>query len=152
MSGPDAQARVLRIHQWIYVSSRGFLGHRLIGVPTLLLTTIGQRSGGRRTVALVYAKARDGTFIVTASNGGADQRPGWLHNVLANESVDVQIGRRRFSCRAEVISPEHADYPALWAKVNNNTRGRYDRYQQHTQRQFELVKLGRLSKRVAVEN
>lgn len=141
MSSPAPQSHLLRTHQWIYETTRGFLGHRLIGVPTLLLMTTGRHSGSRRMTALVYAKADDGTFVVTASNGGADQRPGWLHNVLANSSVDIQVGRRRLQSRGEVINPEHADYPRLWVLVNGNTRGRYDRYQQKTRRRFELVKL-----------
>ncbi|MGH9270529.1 MAG: nitroreductase/quinone reductase family protein [Ilumatobacteraceae bacterium] len=42
-----------------------------------------------------YATATDGTFIVAATNGGADRSPGWLHNIEAHESIEAQIGRRR---------------------------------------------------------
>lgn len=139
MSGQ--QSRVLRTHQRIYESSRGFLGHRLMGVPTLLLTTTGRRSGTRRTTALVYVRDQDGTLIVTASNGGADRPPGWIHNIAANSSVELQVGRRRFASRAEVIDPEHADYGRLWSLVNQTTRSRYDRYQRQTERRFDLVRL-----------
>lgn len=141
MTGSDVQSRVLRLHQRIYQVTRGFVGHRLIGVPTLLLTSTGRRTVTRRTTALVYAKDDDGSLVVTASNGGADQPPGWLHNVTANGSVEVQAGRHRFDGRAEVIGPENTDYVRLWALVNGNTRGRYDQYQQQTGRVFELVKL-----------
>jgi F420H(2)-dependent quinone reductase len=139
MSSP--QSRILRTHQWIYETTGGCLGHRLLGVPTLLLTTTGRRSGTRRTTALVYAQDHDGTPVVTASNGGADRPPGWIHNVSANSSVEVQVGRHRIASRAEVIDADHADYPRLWSRVNLKTRGRYDRYQQKTTRRFDLVKL-----------
>jgi F420H(2)-dependent quinone reductase len=135
------ESRFLRIHQTIYEATRGVLGHRLIGVPTLLLTSTGRRTGRRRTTALVYAKDDDGSLIVTASNGGADRPPGWLHNVKADSSVDVQIGRRRFDAYAEVIGSDHSEHARLWTLVNRNAHGRYDRYQQHTDRVIELVKL-----------
>ena len=141
MSSSNGASRVLRCHQWIYETTRGFLGHRLIGVPTLLLTSTGRHSVAPRTTALVYATDDDGTLVVTASNGGADQRPGWTYNVLANGSVHVRVGRRTFNSRADVISSDHPDYARLWALVNDKTHGRYDRYQQKTDRKFELVVL-----------
>ncbi len=149
MCGPGAtvtirgtiEARFLRVHQVIYEATRGAVGHRLIGVPTLLLTSTGRRTGRQRTAALVYAKDEDGSLVVVASNGGADRPPGWLHNVKANRVVAVQIGRRRLDAGAEVIGPEHAEYTRLWTLVNRNAHGRYDRYQQHTDRVIELVRL-----------
>ena len=135
------ESRFLRIHQAIYEATAGAIGHRLIGVPTLLLTTTGQRTGRRRTAALVYAKDADGSIIVTASNGGADRAPGWCHNVRTDAVVGVQIGRRRFTGEAEVIGAGHVEYPRLWTLVNRNARGRYDRYQGQTDRVIELVRL-----------
>jgi deazaflavin-dependent oxidoreductase (nitroreductase family) len=135
------ESRFLRVHQTIYEATRGAVGHRLIGVPTLLLTSTGRRTGRQRTAALVYAKDDDGSLVVVASNGGAARPPGWLHNVKANGSVAVQIGRRQLDAGAEVIGPEHAEYARLWTLVNRNAHGRYDRYQQRADRVIELVRL-----------
>ena len=140
-SSQSLESRFLQLHQAIYEATGGAIGHRLIGVPTLLLTTIGQRTGKRRTTALVYAKDADGSLIVTASNGGADRAPGWWHNVKTNAAVEVQIGRRRFTGQAEVIGADHVEYPRLWTLVNHKARGRYDRYQGQTDRVIELVRL-----------
>jgi len=129
------------MHQWIYQTTRGFVGHRILGVPTLLLTTTGRRTKSPRTVALVYAKDTDGALVVTASNGGDDRRPGWVHNVAACPTVHVQIGRQKLHSRGEVVSPENSDYARLWTLVNRKSRGRYNRYQQRTSREFELVRL-----------
>ena len=137
----SVESRILRLHQAIYEATQGAIGHRLIGVPTLLLTTTGRRTGRRRTTALVYATDADGSLIVTASNGGADRPPDWCQNVKAHGSVEGQIGRRRFTGRAELIGPEHGEYARLWALVNRNARGRYDRYQRRTDRVIELVRL-----------
>jgi deazaflavin-dependent oxidoreductase (nitroreductase family) len=134
---------VLQLHQATYQATRGVLGHRLIGVPTLLLTTTGRRTGRARTAALVYARDEDGSLVVTASNGGADRPPGWLHNVKASDAVRVRLKREQFAAKAEVIGPGDASYERLWTLVNRNAHGRYERYQQKTDRPIELVTLRR---------
>jgi deazaflavin-dependent oxidoreductase (nitroreductase family) len=65
---------LLRIHEAIYKGTDGRFGHRMIGVPTLLLRTTGRRSGAIRTNALVYARDGD-DYLLVASNGGADRPP-----------------------------------------------------------------------------
>jgi F420H(2)-dependent quinone reductase len=134
------QAGVLRVHQAIYEATGGRVGHRMIGVPSLLLTSIGRRSGKQRTAALVYAKDGE-SFVVTASNGGADRPPAWLHNVKARHEVDVQVGRRRFPATAEAVGPDHPEYERLWTLVNDMNHHRYERYQTRTARPIELVRL-----------
>jgi deazaflavin-dependent oxidoreductase (nitroreductase family) len=112
----------------------------MIGVPSLLLRSVGRKTGEPRTAALVYAK--DGnSFIVVASNGGADRPPGWLHNVTAKPDVDVQVGRRRTKATAEVLDPAHADYHRLWDLVNAKNHQRYEEYQTKTTRPIALVRL-----------
>jgi deazaflavin-dependent oxidoreductase (nitroreductase family) len=130
----------LRVHQAVYQGTRGALGHRMLGVPTLLMTSVGRRSGRARTAALVYAKDGD-AYVVVGSNGGADAAPGWLHNVKAEPSVDLRIGRRTLRATAEVIGPSDARYADLWQLVNRRNGGRYDRYQAKTQRPIQLVRL-----------
>src|SRR5437763_10162788 len=105
----------------------------MIGVPTLLLRTIGRRSGAARTNGLVYA--RDGEdYLVVASNGGAERHPAWLHNLRANPEVEIQIGRDRRKATARVIEPADANYERLWKVVNENNRDRYSAYQEKTSR------------------
>src|SRR5436189_190632 len=62
--------QVLRLHQAIYERTDGRIGHRTIGVPTLLLRTTGRRTGATRTNALVYARDGD-AYLVVAPNAGA---------------------------------------------------------------------------------
>ena len=134
------QSGFLRFHQAVYQGSRGSIGHRMIGVPSLLMTSVGRRTGKARTAALVYAKD-DGAYVVVASNGGADAPPGWLHNVRSEPSVEVQIGRKRFGAIAEVIEVGDSRYPELWKLVNTRNHGRYDQYQSKTSRSIALVRL-----------
>ncbi|HEY5172445.1 MAG TPA: nitroreductase family deazaflavin-dependent oxidoreductase [Acidimicrobiia bacterium] len=138
---------VLRLHQAIYRGSRGWLGRWLIGRSTLLLTTLGRRTGRQRTNALIYYK--DGTsWVVVASNGGSDHSPGWLANLRSEPQVVVQVGRKKWSATARVASPD--ERARLWPLVNRHNRGfapllhpgargRYDAYQRGTSREIPIV-------------
>jgi F420H(2)-dependent quinone reductase len=131
-------SQVLRVHEKLYVASDGRIGHRMIGVPTLLLRTTGRRSGAIRTNGLVYARNGD-DYLVVASNGGADRGPAWLHNLRADPSVEIQIGRERHSAAARIIDPADPDYARLWQIVNENNHDRYAAYQQKTARPIPVV-------------
>jgi deazaflavin-dependent oxidoreductase (nitroreductase family) len=130
--------QVLRVHQQLYVRSDGRVGHRMVGVPTLLLRTTGRRSGATRTNALVYALADD-EHLVVASNGGADRHPAWLHNLRANPDVEIQIGRERRKATARIVEPADPDYDRFWKIVNENNRDRYSAYQEKTSRPIPVV-------------
>ena len=129
---------VLRVHEGIYRRTDGRIGHRMLGVPTLLLRTTGRRSGATRTNGLVYA--RDGNdYLVVASNGGADRPPAWLLNLQASPSVAFQIGRQRRAATASVIDPSDPRYERLWRIVNAHNHDRYSGYQQKTARPIPVV-------------
>jgi deazaflavin-dependent oxidoreductase (nitroreductase family) len=131
---------VLRAHAQVYRRTDGRIGHRLLGVPTLMLRTTGRRTGVVRTNSLVYAP--DGAnWLVVASKGGADAAPGWLHNVRAQPDVEVQIGRRRQPAIARVVEPHDPDYPRMWKAVNDNNGQRYAAYQAKTSRPIPVVEL-----------
>ena len=138
---------VLRLHQAIYRGSRGWVGKRLIGRPSLLLTTHGRRTGRPRTSALIYCKD-DASWVVVASNGGSDHGPGWLANLRAEPHVVVQVGRKKWSATARVAAPE--ERARLWPLVNRHNRGlapvvhpgthgRYDAYQRGTTREIAII-------------
>jgi deazaflavin-dependent oxidoreductase (nitroreductase family) len=130
----------LRLHQSIYVRTDGRLGHRLIGVPSLILRSTGRRSGRTRTAVLVYGREAGG-YVVVASNDGADRPPAWLSNVRATPDVGIQVGRLRWPGRSRIVEAGDADYPGLWRLVNEVNHGRYDGYQRRTSRPIALVVL-----------
>ena len=132
--------QVLRVHEKVYIASDGRVGHRILGVPTLLLHTTGRRSGKPRTNGLVYAPD-GGDYLVVASNGGADRAPAWLHNLQADPSVEIQIGRKRQPATACVVESTDPDFARLWQIVNENNRDRYTAYQQQTARQIPVISL-----------
>lgn len=134
----DLTGLLLRLHGKLYEGTDGRVGHRMIGVPTLLLRTTGRRSGALRTNALVYALDRE-DHLVVPSNGGADQAPAWLHNLRAKPEVEIQIGRDRRRGTARVIGPPDPDYDRLWRIVNENNHDRYSAYQKKTTRPIPVV-------------
>ena len=131
---------ILKIHQSIYESTNGLLGHKLLGVPTLLLRTTGRKSGELRTSALIYIDYK-GSKVIVASKGGDPRAPAWLLNLRANPLVEYQVNRVRVKAKAEVLEKGHSDYAALWKGHNARNANRYDEYQAKTARPIPLVRL-----------
>lgn len=134
-SGPAA---MLRFHKWIYVRSDGRIGPGMLGVWTLLLRTVGRKTGQPRLTPLVFARD-GGRIILAASNDGKDHAPAWLHNLRATPKVEIQVGRTRFAGTATVIDSTDVDYSRLWELLNGTNSRRYDAYQAKTNRPIPLV-------------
>jgi F420H(2)-dependent quinone reductase len=132
--------RFLRVHEQLYKRTDGRVGHRMIGVPTLLLRTTGRRSGVIRTNSLVYARD-SADYLVVASNGGADRPPAWLHNLRANPEVEIQVARERRKATAMAVEPPNPDYNRLWKIVNDSNHDRYTAYQKQTARAIPVIVL-----------
>jgi deazaflavin-dependent oxidoreductase (nitroreductase family) len=126
-------------HARRYVATGGQDGHIWEGVPTLLLTTTGRRSGQARTTPLIYG--RDGErYLIVASRGGAPTHPAWYENLSAQPEVQVQVMADRFKARARTASA--AERATLW-KTMAAIWPPYDEYQARTARQIPVVVLER---------
>ena len=144
LTSMSLQTAFLNLHQAVYVRTDGRIGHRLIGVPSLILRTTGRRSGLTRTAVLAFGSDAGG-YVVVASNGGQDSPPGWLPNVRANPDVEIQVGRRRAAGHARIVEASDPEYPRLWLLVNRVNHGRYDGYQRLTERPIALAVLSEVS-------
>ena len=131
---------ILALHSRIYAATDGLIGHRLIGVPCLLLRTTGRKTGRTRTVTLVYARD-GGRYVVVASNNGRDWPPAWLLNLEQQPELEIQVGREHRPATATVIRAGDPDFPRLWQLINTNNHGRYDGYQAKTSRPIPVVVL-----------
>ena len=130
--------RLMGVHTAIYRASGGRVGHRLPGVPQmLLLDHVGAKSGRKRTSPLVYANDGD-NLVIVASKGGFPKNPAWFHNLKANPDTNVQVGPEQRAVHARVATPE--ERKRLWPKVVEVYSG-YEQYQQRTDRQIPLVVL-----------
>ncbi|WP_062899703.1 nitroreductase family deazaflavin-dependent oxidoreductase [Mycobacterium avium] len=130
--------QVLRVHDTVYRKTNGWIGHRTLWIPSLLLHTVGAKTGKPRTTSLTYA--RDGeNYLVVASKGGAPEAPGWYHNLKAKPEAEINVGPKRFAVTARIVPPGDADYARLWAIVNKNNQNRYAEYQKRTSRPIPVV-------------
>ena len=118
-----------------YVETEGRKGQLFQGMPALLLTTRGRRSGKLRRTALIYGRDGD-RYLLVASNGGAPKHPAWYLNLIANPDVVVQVGADTFAARARRASQE--EKPSLWRTMTSIFSG-YDGYQARAGREIPLV-------------
>ena len=109
----------------------------LAGIPTIILTTRGARSGKQRSVPLLGVPAGD-EIVVIASNFGREQHPNWYYNVRANPEVEVRWddGGGRYVAR-EATGAERDRY---WQQAVADYRG-FAAYQQRAGRQIPVIVL-----------
>ena len=136
---PSAQGWV-REHAERYVETNGEDGHMWRGVPTLVLDTIGRRSGQPRRQMLIYGED-SGNYIVVASKGGAPENPLWYENLTANPEVQVQVKADRFTARARTATPD--EKARLWPLMVG-IFAPYAEYQTKTSREIPVVILERV--------
>jgi deazaflavin-dependent oxidoreductase (nitroreductase family) len=120
-----------------YRETNGEVGYEWNGAPILLLTTVGRRSGEKRTSALIFARDGD-DYLIVASQGGAPTHPNWYFNLSANPEVELQVKAEQFNATARTASDE--EKPRLW-KIVTETWPNYDVYQTRTDRAIPLVVL-----------
>ena len=124
-----------------YQETDGEVGYIWNGVPTLILTTTGRRSGSRRSTPLIVGRDGD-DHVVVASKGGAPDHPAWYLNLVDRPEVEVQVGADRFRARARTAEPGERE--RLW-KLMTGIWPAYDDYQRKTDREIPVVVLERVN-------
>jgi deazaflavin-dependent oxidoreductase (nitroreductase family) len=115
-SGPGSWlfARVAHhIDRPVFKLSKGrkTFGSMLTGLPIVMLTTTGAKSGKQRTVPVLGIPA-DGGVAVIASNFGQHNNPGWFYNLRANPEGELAVdGTRRHFRAVEATGERRA---AIW--------------------------------------
>lgn len=123
--------------QWVseqvalYEGSGGAEGTTLRGIPVIVLTSLGAKSGKIRKNPLMRVE-HQGAYAVVASQGGAPKHPTWYHNLVANPLVELQDGAVRqdmtareaegaerdlWWSRAVEVWPDYADYQTKTDRV-----------------------------------
>lgn len=129
MSMPDSWLKATgKLNVPVYRLSGGRLMNKVGTGPVLLLTSIGRRSGQKRTAPVLYLK--DGErYVVIGSNAGNARAPAWSFNLKANPDAEIEVGRKRQLVRARVAEGE--ERAELWRKVNQIYEG-FDDYDANT--------------------
>ncbi len=129
--------------QWVrdqvelYENSNGTEGTTLRGVPVIIVTTRGVRSGKLRKVPLMRIE-HNGNYLAVASQGGSLKNPVWYFNLLADPEVEVRDHDTVVDRRARELTGEEK---AAWWKRATTVWPDYDAYQAKTDREIPVFVL-----------
>lgn len=114
---------------------------RPVGLPgevtTLLLTTIGRKSGEPRHVPLLYVDDGDG-YLIMGSKGGNVEHPVWFLILQANPDCEIRVGALPVQARARVLAGE--ERAKAWARITER-HDTYAKYQARTDREIPVIRL-----------
>ena len=125
------------VHCAVFRASRGRLGGRVEGIPILLLSTTGRRSGRVHTVPVAYIERGD-HLLVVGSAGGFSWHPAWYLNLRTNPRVLVELANEQRAMVAEVTQGE--ERIALWNHVVAACPV-FESYQRKISREIGVVRL-----------
>ncbi|MET7522436.1 nitroreductase family deazaflavin-dependent oxidoreductase [Streptomyces sp. NPDC005248] len=129
--------------QWVrdqvelFESSEGAEGTMMRGMPVIILTTRGAKSGKIRKTPLMRVE-HDGAYAVVASLGGAPRHPVWYHNITADPRVELQDGPVRQDMNAREVT---GDEKRMWWERAVEAFPDYADYQEKTDRQIPVLVL-----------
>ena len=106
-----------RVGRWqttVYELSGGRLWNKFLGAPVAILSVRGRKSGQLRKIPLLFLKQGE-NVVMTASKGGMSTLPVWYHNVVAADSVDIQVGREKKTYRMREATPQEEE--VLWPQL-----------------------------------
>lgn len=119
----------------LFERSQGTEGNTLRGMPVIILTTKGVRSGHVRKTPLMKVE-HDGHYAAVASQGGAPTHPVWYFNLVANSAVELQDGSSRWDMVAREVQGEER---AVWWDRAVEAFPDYAGYQEKTDRRIPIV-------------
>lgn len=94
------------VHAQVLRRWAGKYGGRVRGMPVLILTTTGRRSGRQRVTPIAYWPYREG-WTVIGTNAGSDRHPGWVLNLRADKACTVEVdGRQVRAVGSEAVGEE----------------------------------------------
>jgi F420H(2)-dependent quinone reductase len=107
------------------------------GMPVLLLTTVGRKTGLPRTTPLMYIRDSE-RYVITASNNGRDNHPAWFYNLQASPAVEIDVPGKHLKVTAELASSAEEDrlWPILVAQAPF-----FDGYRKKTSREIPMIVL-----------
>jgi F420H(2)-dependent quinone reductase len=120
-----------------YESSGGTSGTTLRGLPVVILTTVGAKSGKLRKIPLMRVE-HDGRYAVVASLGGAPRHPVWYYNLVAHPEVELQDGPTKQDMVAREVKGEER---AEWWERAVAAYPDYADYQEKTDREIPVFVL-----------
>lgn len=125
---------MFKAHTAIYEGSDGRIGARA-GLPMLLLSVTGRKSGETRTTPLVYFQDGD-SYVVVGSDGAAKHDPQWWKNLQVNPAGAVRVGRKKRNVKATLATGPERE--RLW-ELGKTANPMWAKYQVRTERELPVV-------------
>lgn len=124
----------LRLYRW----TGGRFQLSALLMPSLVLTTIGAKTGQRRETPLACWPQRDGTWLIAGSNWGQAHHPAWTANLIKNPTAEIVIARRSVVVTAHLLvgSERLAAWPVLEAQFPG-----YQQYERQAGREIRIFRL-----------
>lgn len=119
------------------MASGGTEGTEMQGMPVVLLTTVGAKTGKLRKTPLMRVE-HQGQYAIVASLGGAPKNPVWYYNVVKNSRVELQDGTVTGDYDAREV---FGDEKATWWERAVAAYPPYAEYQEKTDRQIPVFVL-----------
>jgi deazaflavin-dependent oxidoreductase (nitroreductase family) len=137
MNAKDVMARYsTQVHRWIFTTSKGRMLGNFRGMPVVVLTTTGRKSGKSRSTMLTAPVAEAQRVVLVASYGGDDRNPTWFLNLRAHPDVQLTMGGSTKPMRARVATSD--EKTELWPAITAANPG-YGEYQKKTERDIPVV-------------
>ena len=125
-----------------FEATNGARANTLRGMPIILLTSVGAKTGKLRKTALMRVE-HEGEYAVVASLGGAPKHPVWYYNLKAQPHVELQDGAEKHDYLARELAP--GAERDLWWERSVAAYPPYADYQQKTERLIPVFVLERRS-------
>jgi deazaflavin-dependent oxidoreductase (nitroreductase family) len=114
-------------------------GSKMGGRPLLYLTTVGAKSGERRTAVVMPFPEGDDAWLVVASKGGAASHPAWFHNLAAHpDQVEIEFEGRKTAVTPQTLSGD--ERATAWQRIITERPG-FAEYETKTDRQIPVIRL-----------
>jgi deazaflavin-dependent oxidoreductase (nitroreductase family) len=133
--GPRIMPPLERVTSWL-TGGRSPLSGAL--VPSLVLHTIGAKSGLERDTPLMYCPEPPSRILIVGSNFGRPDHPAWTSNLIAHPEVAVTVKGRRFAVRAHLVGDDERD--AVWDHIQRQWPS-YREYESTAGRQLRIFRL-----------
>lgn len=124
------------VHRALFTVSGGRVAGKAMGMPVVMLTTTGRKTGRERRTMLTAPVVDGETVVLVASYGGDDRHPAWFLNLREHPDVTITMNGKTRPMRARVASAEEKE--RLWPRVTEAYKG-YAGYQRRTDRDIPLV-------------
>jgi deazaflavin-dependent oxidoreductase (nitroreductase family) len=114
-------------------------GSKMGGRPLLYLSTVGAKSGQRRTAVVMPFPEGDDAWLIVASKGGAPSHPSWFYNLAAHpDQVEVEVDGRKTAVTPRTLTGE--ERATAWQRITTE-RPNFAGYEIKTDRQIPVVRL-----------